>query len=98
MNQFVLIILGLLGGAVLVWGWNKFRQSKSSATTEHWQILSQRLDSINNGMHQALRDTVKMVTDQLEQSRQASERASQTVHKQVAGFTTGLTQLTENLK
>ena len=61
-------------------------------------LLQKRLDAMQTQTQQALRDTVKLIADQLKDSRESVERSSQTVHKQVEGFTTGLTQLTENLK
>ncbi len=61
-------------------------------------MLNQRIDSLNNAMQQALRDTVKMVSDQLKESRESTERSSHVVHQQVQGFTSGLTQLAETVK
>jgi DNA recombination protein RmuC len=40
----------------------------------------------------------RKVSEQLENSRQSVERSSQNVHKQVEGFTSGLTQLREEVK
>ncbi len=66
--------------------------------SEQYSQLNQRLDSLSGSMNQALRDTVKMVADQLKDSRESVERSTHAVHQQVQGFTTGLTQLSENLK
>ncbi len=71
---------------------------KPKAETENFNLLNQRLDGLNVAMNQALRDTVKMVAEQLKDSRESVERSSRAVNQQVQGFTTGLTQLTENLK
>ncbi|OGN08307.1 MAG: hypothetical protein A2750_00625 [Candidatus Yanofskybacteria bacterium RIFCSPHIGHO2_01_FULL_45_42] len=50
-------------------------------------ILHQRLDSLS-----------KLVSDQLEQSRQSTERATLSVHQQVEGFTRGMTQVHEAVR
>lgn len=76
----------------------KFSKRTNDSATEHIQLLNQRLDSMGASVNQALRDTVKMVSDQLENNRQSVERSSQNVHKQVEGFTSGLTQLREEVK
>lgn len=95
----LLIITGILAVAVLVLVFRFFKKSeKDSSQSTAVESLNQRLDSLNVSMGQALRDTVKMVADQLENSRQSVERSSQNVHKQVEGFTTGLTQLREEVK
>lgn len=95
----VYIILSAIGGALAVFLILRFSGSKKKSELEqNFQLFSQRLDTMNNSMNQALRDTLKMINDQLENSRQSSERSSQIVHRQVEGFTSGLTQLTENLK
>src|SRR3989344_4640956 len=83
----ILIALGafLVGALVIVL---VLRGAKKD--TVHDQsavILNQRLDAM-----------MKLISDQLKDSRDSVERSSQTVHKQVEGFTTGITQLTENLK
>jgi DNA recombination protein RmuC len=74
------------------------RKSQENKPDQSMLLLNQRLDAMSAQTQQALRDTVKLVADQLKDSRESVERSSQTVHKQVEGFTTGLTQLTENLK
>ncbi len=62
------------------------------------QTLNQRLDGLNASMNQALRETVKMVAEQLKDSRESVERSSKTANQQIQSFTSGLTQLSENLK
>lgn len=79
---------------MLVWLW----RFKKDGQPDQSVLLNQRLDGMVAAVNQSLRDTIKLVSEQLEQNRQSAERASQTVHKQVEGFTTGLTRLTENLK
>lgn len=74
------------------------RTQKDSSQDATAQMLNQRLDGLNVSMNQALRDTVKMVADQLKDSRESVERSSLAVNQQVQGFTTGLTQLSESLK
>ncbi|OGN23521.1 MAG: hypothetical protein A2918_00505 [Candidatus Yanofskybacteria bacterium RIFCSPLOWO2_01_FULL_42_49] len=53
----------------------------------NYMVLHQRMDSLSQA-----------INDQLEKSRQASERATLTVHQQVQNFTQGMTQLHEGLK
>ena len=60
--------------------------------------LNQRIDSIGTSINQSLRDTMKMVHDELDKSRQSVDRSSQNVNRQVEGFTSGLTQLRAEVK
>jgi len=62
-------------------------KSKKKEPDDGQLILHQRLDSFS-----------QLINEQLERSRQASEKASLVVHQQVQGFTQGITQLQENLK
>lgn len=64
----------------------------------NYTVLNQRLDAMNTSVNQALRDTVQLVHNQLKESRESVERSSRTINQQVQGFTSGLTQLSENLK
>ena len=99
--MFLYIIIGIFGGVLATFLFFKFvgkKNQDSNSTREHLQLFNQRLDAMNTSVNQALRDTVKMVSDQLEASRQSVERSSSTVHKQVEGFTTGLTHLREEVK
>jgi len=62
-------------------------KKKEEQPNNEMLVLHQRLDSFSSIMN-----------DQLERSRQASEKATLTVHQQVQGFTQGMTQIQENLK
>lgn len=62
-------------------------KSKKKEPDDGQLVLHQRLDSFS-----------QLINEQLERSRQASEKASLVVHQQVQGFTQGITQLQENLK
>ncbi|MEX1063876.1 MAG: DNA recombination protein RmuC [Candidatus Paceibacterota bacterium] len=95
MSDVSLIIIGVLSVAVL---FLLFRIIKGGQGADTMNYLNQRLDNMNSSVNQALRDTVKMVAEQLKDSRESVERSSGAINKQVEGFTTGLTQLTENLK
>lgn len=97
MQPYIFIIIGLVIGAVVVFLIAKF-SGRSKNDDQLAQTLNQRLDGLNVSMNQALRDTVKMVADQLKDSRESVERSSRAVNQQVQGFTTGLTQLSESLK
>ena len=99
MNFVVYLLLGIIAGGGIAYFILQSRKSKQDSTQDQSMLLlNQRLDAMSAQTQQALRDTVKLVADQLKDSRESVERSSQTVHKQVEGFTTGLTQLTENLK
>jgi DNA recombination protein RmuC len=95
MQNTFLIIVGL--GVVVLIILN-FRKRENKDDGQQFQVLNQRLDSINNSMNQALRDTVKLVADQLKDSRESVERSSRSANQQIQSFTSGLTQLSENVK
>ena len=65
-------------------------------------VLHQRVDALSQIVSDQLqKNTVsvsQMINEQLERSRQASERATLTVHQQVQSFTQNMTQLQENMK
>lgn len=93
----MIILVGLAASFILVFlVYRKLNQPKDDST--HYAVLNQRLDTLSNSVNQALRDTVQMVQGQLKESRESVERSSHVVNQQVHGFTTGLTQLSENLK
>jgi len=99
MNAILILIIGIAGGAVIVVLILRGKGHKENDQTgQHLNLLNQRLDSLNVSMNQALRDTVKMVAEQLKDSRESVERSSHAVNQQVQGFTAGLTQLSESLK
>lgn len=86
MNPALYVLIGLAVGGVF--GYLILRRKpEEKKDDQSLLILNQRLDAMS-----------KLIADQLKDSRESVERSSQTVHKQVEGFTTGLTQLTENLK
>lgn len=81
------------------------KTSKNDDISKNFELLNQRLadmanyfDKSKQSTDQALRDTVRIINDQLKDSRESVERSTQKVHQQVQGFTAGLTQLSENLK
>lgn len=96
MANLIYIFAGLVGGILVALTILKLISPKKD--NHDLQLLNQRLDGFNVSMNQALRDTVKMVADQLKDSRESVERSSRAVNQQVQGFTTGLTQLSESLK
>lgn len=99
MNPVFYAVIGIVVGGIFAFLILRNRKPQQDPQADQGLLLlNQRLDAMNAQMNTALRDTVKLVTDQLKDSRESVERSSQTVHKQVEGFTTGLTQLTENLK
>ena len=95
MQNTLIIILGLVVVVLVVLN---FRKKENKEDGGQFQVLNQRLDSMNNSMNQALRDTVKLVADQLKDSRESVERSSRSANQQIQSFTSGLTQLSENVK
>ncbi|MDP3954659.1 MAG: DNA recombination protein RmuC [bacterium] len=106
MNLILPIIIGVAGGAIVAFLILRAQKPKDDGKTDkNFDILNQRLsdmaaylDRTKQSTDQALRDTVKMVGEQLKDSRESVERSSQNVHRQVQAFTTGLTQMSEGLK
>ncbi|MFH1769679.1 MAG: DNA recombination protein RmuC [Parcubacteria group bacterium] len=94
MDPYLMLVLGLVAGAIIVFVFVRSSKKKDDLDTA---VISQRLDGLNNSVNQALRDTMKMVSAQLKDTRESSERATHNVHKQVEGFTAGLTKLTEGV-
>ncbi len=97
MTSLVYTIIGIIGGAVAAFLIFRFAGHKD-AQPEQYVQLNQRLDNLSGSINQALRDTIKLVADQLKDSRESVERSTHAVNQQVQGFTTGLTHLSENLK
>lgn len=104
MNPIFYIFFGVVGGAIAVFLVLRFvakpkkEGENGEVISQNFQLLNQRLDNMGNFMNQSLRDTVKLVGDQLKDSRESVERSTLAVNQQVHGFASGLTQLTENLK
>jgi len=63
-----------------------------------WLTLRGKKEPSESILHQRLDALTHLVSDQLEKSRQSSERASLSVHQQVQQFTQGMTQLQETVK
>ncbi len=97
MSPIAYTIIGVVGGAVAAFLIFRFIGRKD-AQPEQYAQLNQRLDNLSGSINQALRDTIKLVADQLKDSRESVERSTHAVNQQVQGFTTGLTHLSENLK
>lgn len=98
MSPVVYVIIGLAIGGIVAYFFMRSQNKQKPQEDQSMLLLNQRLDAMNAQTQQALRDTVKLVADQLKDTRESSERSTMAVHKQVEGFTTGLTQLSENLK
>ena len=97
MNFLLTIIISVVVGGVIFYWLMRVFGSKEKSTAE-LSVLNQRFDLLSNSVNSALRDTMKLIADQLKDSRESTERTTLAVNKQVAGFTTGLTTLSENLK
>ncbi|PJE51011.1 MAG: hypothetical protein COV29_01920 [Candidatus Yanofskybacteria bacterium CG10_big_fil_rev_8_21_14_0_10_36_16] len=106
MNLVLPILIGILAGAVIVFFvLRQKKQDNGGQTDRHFELLNQRLSDMasyfsesKKSSDQALQNTIKMVNDQLKDSRESVERSSQNVHKQVQEFTSGLTQILEAQK
>src|SRR3990167_10133543 len=87
---FVLVVIVSIATLIML-GINMYMmlqsRKKSDQPDDKYLVLHQRFDALSAAMQ-----------SQLEQNRQASERATLTVHQQVQGFTQNMTQLHENLK
>ena len=90
MSSQLTILLFSVGAAVIVLlGINLYVlfKPKKQEPDDTYLALHQRLDSFS-----------QLISDQLEKNRQASEKATVTVHQQVQGFTQGMTLLQENMR
>jgi DNA recombination protein RmuC len=81
--ELIVIIVGVLLLAVLLW---MRTQAKPAGQDQNALMLAQRLDALQ-----------AQVTAQLEQTRQASERATHSMSSQVQSFTQGMTELRETV-
>ena len=89
-NPITVLIVAVAISILIMLGINLYLSFKSKRKEEpdnNYVVLHQRLDSLSQA-----------VSEQMERSRQASERATLTVHQQVQNFTQGMTQLHEGLK
>jgi len=98
MDPIVILIIGVVSGAIVAFLLVRASKKKELDFSEVNQRIEDKLNSATAAINQALRDTMKMVGDQLKDTRESSERATHNVHKQVEGFTAGLTKLSENVK
>jgi DNA recombination protein RmuC len=91
MNQINILILIVSLAVLAILAINMYLflkpKKKDDQPNQDMLVLHQRLDSFST-----------LINDQLEKSRQASEKATLTVHQQVQGFTQGMTQIQEGLK
>ncbi len=88
-GQFT-ILLWVVGVAILAMlGINLYLliRRRRGAGDEQYGVLHQRLDALS-----------QLVSAQLAESRQSTERATLAVHQQVQGFTQGMTQLREAVR
>src|SRR3990167_3172401 len=89
-NPITVLIVAVAISILIMLGINLYLSFKSKRKEEpdnNYVVLHQRLDSLSQA-----------VSEQMERSRQASERATLSVHQQVQNFTQGMTQLHEGLK
>ena len=87
-NPIYLIITMVSAATLTLLAINLYVLVKSkSKKPEETLVLHQRLDSLS-----------QLVSDQLRESRESTQRATLAVHQQVQGFTQGMTQLQEGLK
>jgi len=89
-NPITVLIIAVSVSILIMLGINLYLLLKSRRKKEpddNYVILHQRLDAL-----------AQAVSEQMERSRQASERATLSIHQQVQNFTQGMTQLHEGLK
>lgn len=86
MQSLVVILLIIVTALVGVLIFISLRPKKQEQNSD-FLVLHQRLDNF-----------AKLINDQLESSRQTTERATSSVHQQVHSFTQGMTQLQETVK
>ena len=89
-NPITILIVAVSVSILIMLGINLYLSISSrrkKGPDENYVVLHQRLDSLSQA-----------VSEQMERSRQASERATLSVHQQVQSFTQGMTQLHEGLK
>jgi len=90
LNPITVLIIAVAVSILIMLGINLYLSIKSrrkEGPDENYVVLHQRMDAL-----------AQAVSEQMEKSRQASERATFTVHQQVQNFTQGMTQLHEGLK
>ena len=89
-NPITVLVAAVAVSILIMLGINLYLVIKSrrkEGPDENYVVLHQRMDAL-----------AQAVSEQMEKSRQASERATLTVHQQVQNFTQGMTQLHEGLK
>jgi DNA recombination protein RmuC len=89
-NPILILIISVVVSSLIILGINLylfFKSRKKNITEENYVILHQRLDNLS-----------QLINEQLEKSRQATERATLSIHQQVHNFTQGITQINEGLK
>lgn len=89
-NPMSVLIIAVGVSILLMLGINLYlivKSRKKTGPDEGYVVLHQRMDALSQA-----------VSEQLERSRQASERATLSVSQQVHHFTQGMTQLHEGLK
>lgn len=89
-NPITVLIIAVIVSILIMLGINLYLVIKSrrkAGLDENYVVLHQRMDSL-----------AQAISEQMERSRQASERATLSVHQQVQNFTQGMTQLHEGLK
>lgn len=98
----ILLIIIAVGVVVAIF---LLLKNKPENDREDEKVVNQRFDNLNlsigqmkDSVNQALRDTLKMVNEQLKESRESVQKSSIAINQQVHGFASGITQLQENVK
>ncbi len=97
---YIVIVLLALAVIYLIWQGRK-KPAEPIETNPTYQMLNQlnqRFDTLLKDVEGAPLSVSQLINTQLEQNRQASERATQNVNRQVQSFTQNMTQLQENMK
>ena len=89
-NSITILTIAVSASILIMLGINLYfavKSRKKDKPDENYVVLHNRMDAL-----------AQAINEQMEKSRQASERATLTVHQQVQNFTQGMTQLHEGLK
>ena len=102
MNSLVVLAVIVSLATLVMLGINLYMmmqgRKKSGEPDEKYLVLHQRFDALSQIVSTQLTQNREGINEQLERSRQASERATLTVSQQVHSFTQNMTQIQEGMK
>src|SRR3989344_9120331 len=100
MTSISILIFVVSSATLILLGINVYMmmKPKKHEPDEKYLVLHQRFDALSQIVSNQLQQNREGINEQLERSRQASERATLTVSQQVQSFTQNMTQIQENMK